>query len=87
MYKLYLFYSTILYEHQKSCEKAGKYIEADQAKKRLAELKKELDSKNKCEVKDRHYNEKSEIEKAHLDEFNQFNEFWDQKMAEFENEA
>jgi hypothetical protein len=43
----------------------------------LAELKKELDHKNKYEVKDRHTSEKSEIEKAHLDEFNQFNEFWD----------
>ncbi|CAK66514.1 unnamed protein product (macronuclear) [Paramecium tetraurelia] len=80
-------YIQILYDHQKSCEKAGKYLEADQAKKRLGELKKDLDQKNKFEVKDRHTNEKSEIEKAHLEEFNQFNEFWDQKMAEFDQEA
>ncbi|CAD8196390.1 unnamed protein product [Paramecium pentaurelia] len=80
-------YIQILYDHQKSCEKAGKYLEADQAKKRLGELKKDLDSKNKIEVKDRHTNEKQEIEKAHLEEFNQFNEFWDQKMAEFDQEA
>lgn len=38
-------------------------------------------------MKDRHTSERQEIEKAHLDEFNQFNEFWDQKMAEFEQEA
>ncbi|CAD8127137.1 unnamed protein product [Paramecium sonneborni] len=80
-------YIQILYDHQKSCEKAGKYLEADQAKKRLGELKKDLDSKNKYEVKDRHTNEKQEIEKAHLEEFNQFNEFWDQKMVEFDQEA
>ncbi|CAD8133990.1 unnamed protein product [Paramecium pentaurelia] len=80
-------YIQILYDHQKSCEKAGKYLEADQAKKRLAELKKELDSKNKVDVKDRHCSEKQEIEKAHLDEFNQFNTFWDQKMIEFDQEA
>ncbi|KAM3134506.1 hypothetical protein pb186bvf_013320 [Paramecium bursaria] len=80
-------YISILYEHQKTCEKAGKYIEAEQAKKRLGELKKELDSKNKGDVKDRHISERQEIEKAHLDEFNQFNEFWDQKMAEFDQEA
>ncbi|CAD8100759.1 unnamed protein product [Paramecium primaurelia] len=80
-------YIQILYDHQKSCEKAGKYLEADQAKKRLGELKKDLDQKNKIEVKDRHTNEKQEIEKAHLEEFNQFNEFWDQKMAEFDQEA
>ncbi|CAD8049387.1 unnamed protein product [Paramecium sonneborni] len=80
-------YIQILYDHQKSCEKAGKYLEADLAKKRLAELKKELDSKNKGDVKDRHCSEKQEIEKAHLDEFNQFNTFWDQKMIEFDQEA
>ncbi|CAD8176803.1 unnamed protein product [Paramecium octaurelia] len=80
-------YIQILYDHQKSCEKAGKYLEADQAKKRLAELKKELDLKNKGDVKDRHCSEKQDIEKAHLEEFNQFNQFWDQKMVEFDNEA
>ncbi|CAD8074545.1 unnamed protein product [Paramecium primaurelia] len=80
-------YIQILFDHQKSCEKAGKYLEADQAKKRLAELKKELDIKNKGDVKDRHCSEKQEIEKAHLEEFNQFNQFWDQKMIEFDTEA
>ncbi|CAD8075668.1 unnamed protein product [Paramecium sonneborni] len=80
-------YIQILYDHQKSCEKAGKYLEADQAKKRLGELKKELDTKNKVDVKDRHCSEKQEIEKAHLEEFNQFNQFWDQKMSEFDSEA
>ncbi|CAD8135968.1 unnamed protein product [Paramecium pentaurelia] len=80
-------YIQILYDHQKSCEKAGKYLEADQAKKRLGELKKDLDQKNKIEVKDRHINEKQEIENAHFEEFNQFNEFWDQKMSEFDQEA
>jgi len=32
-----------------------------------------LDVKSKGEVRERHQSEKSEIEKAHLDEFNQFN--------------
>lgn len=27
------------------------------------------------------------IEKAHLEEFNEFNEFWDKKMEEFDQEA
>lgn len=79
--------SAILHDHQKSCEKSGKYIEAEQAKRRLQELKKELDHKSKSEIKDRHSKERQEIEKAHMDEFNQFNEYWDAKMAEFDEEA
>jgi hypothetical protein len=27
------------------------------------------------------------VEKEHLNEFNLFNEFWDKKMQEFDNEA
>ncbi len=38
-------------------------------------------------MKNRHMNEKLGVEKAHLDEFNQFNEFWDRKMQEFDDEA
>ena len=30
---------------------------------------------------------KIEIEKAHLNEYNEFNEFWDKKMLEFNQEA
>lgn len=32
-------------------------------------------------------NEKLEVEKAYLDEFNKFNEFWDKKMEEFNVDA
>jgi hypothetical protein len=35
----------------------------------------------------RHYTERKEIEEAHLQEFNEFNERWDQKMNEFMNHA
>ncbi len=31
--------------------------------------------------------QRNEIEKAHLAEFNEFNEFWDQKMREYDIEA
>ena len=33
------------------------------------------------------FNQKQEIERAHLDEFTQFNQFWDHKMKEFDQEA
>ncbi len=31
--------------------------------------------------------QKQEIEKAHLSEYNEFNDFWDKKMSEFNLEA
>eukprot|EP00825_Cyclidium_porcatum_P039713 TRINITY_DN4882_c0_g1_i1.p1 TRINITY_DN4882_c0_g1~~TRINITY_DN4882_c0_g1_i1.p1 ORF type:complete len:319 (-),score=88.16 TRINITY_DN4882_c0_g1_i1:372-1328(-) len=80
-------YIEILYDHQKNCEKQGKYVEAEITKRRLKELKIQLESSNKKEMKDRHFSERNEVEKAHLSEFNEFNQFWDQKMKEFEEEA
>ena len=35
----------------------------------------------------KHQGEKGEVEKAHLEEFNEFNQYWDKKMQEFEAEA
>ncbi|KAL4500586.1 hypothetical protein ABPG72_003010 [Tetrahymena utriculariae] len=80
-------YMEVLLEHQKNCERSGKYVEAEMAKRRLAELKVEFEKRSKTEMKQRHQCEKQEIEKAHLSEYNEFNEFWDRKMLEFNQEA
>lgn len=77
----------VLIEHQRNCEKAGKYVEADLAKAKINELKNELDKKRKNDIKNRHLQEKMGVDQAHLDEFNKFNEFWDKKMSEFDEEA
>ena len=63
-------YIDVLSEHQLNCEKSGKYVEADMAKKRVAELKTELERKKKEDLKNKHMNEKVGVERAHLDEFN-----------------
>ncbi|KAM3133494.1 hypothetical protein pb186bvf_014336 [Paramecium bursaria] len=76
-------YMQELYEHQKSCERAGKYLEADEAKKRLALLKVEMESQTKDSIRDRHFQEKNEFEKTHQEELNSFNQFWDGKVKEF----
>lgn len=57
------------------------------AKERVAQLKVQLQAQRRNELKNRHQSEKMGVEKAHLDEFNQFNEFWDRKMQEFDTEA
>lgn len=57
------------------------------AKKRVKELKEKDDFSRKNQIKSKHISEKMQLEDAHLNEFNQFNEFWDRKMQEFEEQA
>lgn len=38
-------------------------------------------------MRGKHQTEKAEVEKAHLEEFNEFNGYWDKKVQEFEEEA
>jgi len=40
----------VLFAHQKSCQKAGKYMEAETAKKRLTKVKEELEKQRKEEL-------------------------------------
>eukprot|EP01017_Pseudomicrothorax_dubius_P038211 TRINITY_DN5696_c0_g1_i3.p1 TRINITY_DN5696_c0_g1~~TRINITY_DN5696_c0_g1_i3.p1 ORF type:complete len:257 (-),score=97.21 TRINITY_DN5696_c0_g1_i3:129-899(-) len=71
----------------KQCELSGKYVEAQTALMKIEELKNEASKRRKEQMRARHLNEKLEIEEAHLAEFNQFNDFWDKKMQEFNEEA
>lgn len=57
------------------------------AKKRIKELKEKDDLEKKNMIKSKHANERMQLEEAHLNEFNQFNEFWDRKMEEFTDQA
>ncbi|CAD8095175.1 unnamed protein product [Paramecium primaurelia] len=80
-------YMKILFDHQKACERAGKYLEADCAKQRLKELKIKYESKTKLDIRDRHEQEKYELTKSHQEEMQNFNAFWDEKIQEFEQDA
>lgn len=80
-------YVEILEGHRKMCEKSGNYVEAEMAKNRINELKQQYESNRRNDLKGKHTNEKLAIEEAHLQEFNQFNEFWDKKMIEFNEQA
>lgn len=80
-------YVEVISEHQLNCERQGKYMEAELAKSKVCELRDELARKKHEEMRNRHGNERLGVEQAHLEEFNQFNQFWDNKMLEFEQEA
>ncbi|CAD8105761.1 unnamed protein product [Paramecium sonneborni] len=80
-------YIKTLLQFQDSCEKSAEYMQADAAQKRIVELRKLLVSRRRKEMQQAHYQQEQEIERAHLDEFNQFNQFWDEKMQKFNDEA
>ncbi|CAD8070980.1 unnamed protein product [Paramecium sonneborni] len=76
-----------LHQHQKICQNSGKYLEADVAKNKLNQLKKISDVQDKRYLVDKYSEEKDIIDKAHFNEFYQFNTFWDEKMKQFNSEA
>lgn len=73
----------ILAQHQKECENNGKYVEAEMAKNRIAELKTQKKQKQLDELNIRQQNDCLELEETHIMEFNNFNQQWDQRMNEF----
>ena len=77
----------ILEEHRKNCERAGKYVEADIAKKRLAELRSHEESRQQENLRSRQVAQRLGIEEAHMLEFQQFNSMWDRTMKEYEERA
>ena len=77
-------YIEILDEHRKNGEREGKYVEAEMAKNRIEELKAQDLQKRFEELRLRHKTEAAEIEEAHLQEFNAFNQNWDKRMNEFQ---
>jgi len=77
----------ILEEHKKNCERQGKYIEADIAKKRLKELRQHEDNRREEGLRSRQIAQRLGVEEAHMLEFQQFNAMWDRKTAEYEERA
>lgn len=73
----------ILEEHRKNCERQGKYVEAEIAKKRLEELKMHEANRRREAMRSRQIAERLGVEEAHMLEFQQFNMIWDKKMDEY----
>ena len=77
----------LLQEHKKNCEVAGKYIEADIAKKRLEELQQHENNRRDEALRSRQVAQLLGIEEAHMLEFQSFNVMWDRTMREYEDRA
>ena len=76
-----------LQQHQRNCERLGRYTEAEIAKARLAELKQHEESRRRETLRARQLAEVLAVEEAHMMEFQQFNMLQDAKGAAFEQNA
>lgn len=77
----------ILEEHRKNCERLGKYVEAEIARKRMEELRAHEEARKREALRARQLAEVLAVEEAHMMEFQQFNAMWDAKMQAFEQNA
>jgi hypothetical protein len=62
-------------------------MEAELAKKKLVKMKDELERQRREEMFTKNDDEKREVEMAHIEEITEFNNYWDSKMLEYQNEA
>lgn len=77
----------ILKEHRNSCEKDGKYIEAEVARNRIEELRLHERNRRLQTLRSQQIAEKLGLEEANLLEFEQFNAHWDARRTELEAQA
>jgi hypothetical protein len=74
----------VLNEHRANCQRLGKYMEADIARKRMDELKGHEEARRKEAMRARQLAEVLAVEEGHMLEFQQFNAMWDAKMQAYE---
>ena len=63
---------SILQEHKKNCEREGRYVEADVAKKRLEALRQREEKRQQDALRSRQVAQRLAVEELHIHEFQQF---------------
>lgn len=67
-------------EHRATCEQEGRYVEAEMAKNRIAELKEQEYARQMEEMVFMHQQQREECEQAHIKQYQEFNEHWDEQL-------
>ena len=75
-------YIQILTDFQNKCEVEAKFVEADLAQKKIAQLIKIKDKKNLIDKKAQQIEEKDELERTQKEELDEFNKDMDKKFYE-----
>eukprot|EP00767_Chilomastix_cuspidata_P005467 gnl/Chilomastix_cuspidata/5693.p1 GENE.gnl/Chilomastix_cuspidata/5693~~gnl/Chilomastix_cuspidata/5693.p1 ORF type:complete len:668 (-),score=46.42 gnl/Chilomastix_cuspidata/5693:629-2632(-) len=76
-------YTTLLRDHLTKCEEEGRYFEAECARKRLEEIKVQVQKSRKSELKSHQKTEESILIQAHQSEVERFEFVWAQRLNEF----
>jgi hypothetical protein len=73
-------------EHRATCEAEGRYVEAELAKNRIAELKEQQFTSQMEELMFLHGQQRNECEQAHIKQYQEFNEHWDRELQQSQQE-
>ena len=85
-YIIFPFYSKVLEEHRQTCEIEGKYVEAEMAKNRVAELKFQDYQRKYNELIFNQTQQREECESAHIKQYQEFNQQWDEDLLQTQQE-
>jgi len=76
----------ILEDHRHTCEVEGKYVEAEMAKNRIAELKSQDYNRRYEELIFNQTQQREECEQAHIKQYQEFNQQWDEDLLQTQKE-
>jgi len=76
-----------LEQHRRECEKLGKYDEAEEAKNRLLQMREMDSARRKRELQELHLAQRLSAEELHMKDTQEFNDLWDRKMQELEENS
>lgn len=76
----------VLEDHRHTCEIEGKYVEAEMAKNRIEELKVQEYEREYAEMLHRHAQQSEECERAHIKQYQDFNQQWDDDLLQVQQE-
>lgn len=79
-------YSKVLEDHRITCEKEGKYVEAEMAKNRVSELKQQDYDRRLQELIFNQTQQREECEQAHIKQYQEFNQQWDEDLLQTQKE-
>ena len=69
-----------------TCEREGKYVEAEMAKNRVAELKQQDYDRRLQELIFNQTQQREECEQAHIKQYQEFNQQWDEDLLQTQKE-
>ena len=76
----------VLEDHRNTCEREGKYVEAEMAKNRITELKQQDYDRRYQELIFNQTQQREECEQAHIKQYQEFNQQWDEDLLQTQRE-